>query len=141
MLYHFSFKDRVTALDFSPSGRYFAVGLGRLVQIWRTPSILGSSSEDGLEFAPFVLHKVYAGHYDTIQHIGWSSDSRFFISASKDLTSRLWSVGQEQDFLPTTLAGHRESLVAAWFSSDQEFVSPALCPKSEKLLMLSRYTL
>ncbi len=90
------------------------------MEVWHTPSTPDASTEEGLEFAPFIRHRVYAGHYDSIQNIDWSSDSRFFLSAGKDLTARIWSLVPEDGFLPTTLAGHREGLLGAWFSSDQE---------------------
>lgn len=121
-LYHFSFKGAVTALIFSPSSRYLAVGIGRFVQVWHTPSTPDINSDEGFEFSPFVLHREYAGHYDIVRHLQWSSDSRFFLSAAKDLTSRIWSLNPEQDFTSTVLSGHRESLLGAWFSSDQETV-------------------
>ncbi len=90
------------------------------MEVWHTPSTPDASTEEGLEFAPFIRHRVYAGHYDSIQSIDWSSDSRFFLSAGKDLKARIWSLVPEDGFLPTTLAGHREGLLGAWFSSDQE---------------------
>ena len=65
---------------------------------------------------------MYAGHYDTVQSVEWSSDSRFFLSAAKDLTARIWSLDPEEDFVPTTLAGHREGVLGAWFSCSQEEV-------------------
>jgi len=75
-----------------------------------------------LEFAPFIRHRVYAGHYDTVQSLEWSSDSRFFLSAAKDLTARIWSLDPEEGFVPTTLAGHREGVLGAYFSKDQETI-------------------
>lgn len=75
-----------------------------------------------MEFAPFVLYRDLAGHVDTVQSIHWSSDSRFFLSASKDLTARIWSLDPEEGFEPTTLAGHREAVIDAWFTEDQESV-------------------
>jgi periodic tryptophan protein 2 len=78
--------------------------------------------EGGLEFAPFIRHRVYTGHYDDVQSIQWSTDSRFFLTASKDLTARVWSLNPEQGFVPTTLAGHRQGVLAAWFSKNQETV-------------------
>lgn len=121
-LYHFSFKDAVSAIKFSPSGRHFAVGLGRIVQIWHSPSILTAESDEGPEFAPFILYRSLSGHHDTVQNITWSRDSRFLLSAGKDLTARIWSLDRQQDFVPTILAGHKESLLGAWFSGDQESV-------------------
>ncbi len=121
-LYHFSFKDAVSALTFSPSGRHFAVGLGRTVQIWHSPSTLTAEPDQGQEFAPFILHRSYTGHHDTVQRLTWSSDSRFLLSAGKDLTARIWSSDHELNFVPTILAGHKESVLGAWFAGDQKSV-------------------
>jgi len=121
VLYHFSLGDELTALSFSPSGRHFAVGIGRKIEVWHTPST-PDVAEGDLEFAPFVRHRMYIGHYDTVQSIEWSTDSRFFLSASKDLTARIWSVDQEEGHAQTTLGGHRQAIVGAWFSKDQETI-------------------
>ncbi|KAJ8610143.1 hypothetical protein MRB53_038750 [Persea americana] len=69
---------------------------------------------DGTHFAVSLGRK--------IEHIQWSSDSRFFLSASKDLTARIWSRDPEEGFTPTTLSGHRTAVHAAWFSADQETI-------------------
>ena len=125
-LYHFSFKASVSALAFSPSSRYLAVGVGRSIELWHAPLIPSPASDEGLEFAPFVRHRVLAGHHDTVQGLDWSSDSRFFLSSSKDLTARIWRWSSIEDFTPTTLGGHKEAVIGAWFSADQELVRP-LC--------------
>lgn len=57
-----------------------------------------------------------------MQSIEWSSDSKFFLSASKDLTARIWSLNPEEGFVPTILSGHRSGVKAAWFSKDQETI-------------------
>ena len=122
VLYHFSLRSSVSVLAFSPSGRYFAVALERNIEVWHTPSTPGSSDDGELEFAPFVRHRVYTGHFGGIQHIEWSGDSRFFISTSKDLTARMFSLDLEPGFVSTTLAGHKETVQGAWFTKDQETV-------------------
>jgi len=128
VLYQFSLKGAVSSLVFSPSGTHFAVALGRKIEVWKTPSTPGSPESvdgddaGGLEFAPFVKYRQYVGHHDTVQSIEWSSDSRFFLSASKDLTARIWSLDPEEGFTPTVLAGHRTAVYAAWFSNDQETI-------------------
>lgn len=119
-IYHFSFRAQVTALAFSPSGRHFAVGLGRKIEVWHVPSTPDSSVEGELEFAPFVRHRTHTGHFDAVRHIEWSSDSRFFLTASKDLTARIWSLNPEEGFTPTVLSGHKQAVIGAWFSEDQE---------------------
>lgn len=121
-IYHFSFKSSVTALAFSPSGRHFAVGLGRKLEVWHVPSTPDTNPEGELEFAPFVKHHTHTGHYNDVRHIEWSTDSRFFLSASKDLTARVWSLDQEEGFMPTVLSGHRQAVVGAYFSKDQETI-------------------
>lgn len=98
------------------------MALGKIVQVWLTPSTPDNDSEEGLEFAPLVLHREYTGHHNAVRHIEWSGDSRFFLSAAKDLTARVWSLNSEQGFVATTLAGHRESLLGAWFTKNQEAV-------------------
>lgn len=119
-IYHFSFKSPVTALAFSPSGQHFVVGIGRKIQAWHTPSTPDANGNGELDFAPFVLHREYGGHFDDVQNLSWSGDSRFFVSASKDMTARIWSLDPEEGFEPTVLSGHREGVKNAWFSSDQE---------------------
>jgi periodic tryptophan protein 2 len=121
-IYHVSFRSRVTALSFAPSGRHFAVGLDRTVEVWHVPSTPDSNETGELEFAPFVRHKSKRSHFDSVQSIEWSSDSRFFLTASKDLTARIWSLEKEESFVPTVLSGHKEGVVGAWFSEDQETI-------------------
>ncbi|RKF56684.1 Periodic tryptophan protein 2-like protein [Golovinomyces cichoracearum] len=121
-LHRLTFKGPVTALAFSPSGRHFAVGIGRLIEVWLTPNSPDQNEDSKIDFAPFVRHHVHAGHYDTVQSIQWSGDSRFFLSAAKDLTARIWSLDAEEGFIPTTMAGHREGVISAYFSQDQKTI-------------------
>lgn len=121
-IYHFSFRSSVTSLAFSPSGRHFAVGLGRKIEVWHVPSTPDSSTDGELEFAPFVRYHTHTGHFDTVQHIEWSSDSRFFLTSSKDLTARIWSLNPEEGFVPTVLSGHKQGVIGAWFSENQETI-------------------
>lgn len=122
VLYHFSFKSPVTALAFSPSGRHFVVGLKRKIEVWHVPSTPDTNEDGDLEFAPFVRHHTHMQHFDDVRHLEWSSDSRFFLSASKDLTARIWSLDTEEGFVPTVLSGHRQGVVGAYFSKDQETI-------------------
>ena len=117
VLHHFNFKAAVQDLQFSPDGTHFAVAVGRKTEVWRTPSY-----EEEREFAPFVKHREYTGHFDTVNSITWSGDSKFFLTASKDLTVRMWSLNPVEGFVPTALSGHKESIVGAWFSLDQETI-------------------
>lgn len=120
-LYHFSLRGEVTALAFAPDGRHFAVAIGRVIEVWRTPNT-PDVSDGHLEFAPFTRHRIYTGHWDTVQTITWSRDSRFFISAAKDLTTRIWSLEEEEGFAATTLSGHKQAVIGAFWSLDQETI-------------------
>jgi periodic tryptophan protein 2 len=139
VLYHFTFRSPLTALDFSPSGTHFAAAFDRQIEVWHTPDTPDTSVQGGLEFAPFVKHRTYTGHYDEVTSLQWAGDSRFFLSTSKDLTSRVWSLNPESEFVPTVLAGHRQSVVGAWFSKDQEAVGHAFWRFLYRSLLSNRY--
>ena len=57
----------------------------------------------------------YTGQHEDVVGISWTSDGEYFLSASKDRTARLFSTHPQAGFVPVTLTGHRESLVAAYF--------------------------
>lgn len=122
VLYHMSFKSKVRAVAFSPCGKFFVVAVGRIVEVWHTPSTPDVSENGDLEFAPFVKYHTHAGHADAVTSISWSPDARFFLTCSRDLTARIWSIEAEDGFVKTTLAGHKSGVVGAWFSEDQEAV-------------------
>lgn len=115
VLHHFNFKEKVQDLKFTPDSRHFAIACGRFVQVWKTPDY----TEDR-QFAPFVRHRIYAGHFADVTSITWSSDSRFFVTTSKDLTSRIFSLDSEESAAAMTFAGHRDTVINAFFSADQE---------------------
>lgn len=117
VLYHFNFKDRVSDLQFSPCGKFFSVCCGRFIQIWKTPDF----TEDR-QFQPFVRHRIYSGHYNDILSLTWSNDSRFFITTSKDMTARIWSLHSEEKSAAMTFAGHRDYVVKAFFNATQEII-------------------
>ncbi|GAA6002235.1 snoRNA-binding rRNA-processing protein PWP2 [Rhodotorula paludigena] len=116
VLHHFNFKKPVRDIKFSPDGKFIAVTHGSHVQVWQTPSHLAR------EFAPFVLHRTYTGHYDDVLSIQWSADSRFFLTTSKDMTGRLYTLYPVEGYRPKTFAGHRDSVLAAYFSQDHKTI-------------------
>ncbi|KAK1928495.1 Periodic tryptophan protein 2 [Phytophthora citrophthora] len=115
VLYRFHFKQSVKALSFSPDDRYIAVATGSKVQLWRTPGIVR-------EFAPFVLHRKYAGHYADVVSVSWSHDSKFFVTGAEDLSARVFSVDPYPGFKPLTLSGHRDVVVGAFFAEDDRSI-------------------
>ncbi|GJJ14935.1 hypothetical protein Clacol_009205 [Clathrus columnatus] len=116
VLHHFNFKKKVNAIAFSPDGKFIAVTHVNHVQVWRTPNHLVR------EFAPFVLHREYTGHHDEVLSIEWSPDAKFFITTSRDMTGRLFSLDPIEGFRPKTFAGHRDGILHAYFSSDSRTI-------------------
>lgn len=117
VLHHFNFKNQVKSIEFSPDGTHFAIGAGRFVEVWKTPEL----AEDR-QFAPFVRYRVYAGHFNDVTAVSWSNDSRFILSASKDMTARIFSLHSEDKHVKMSLAGHRDYVVKAFFDSTQELI-------------------
>lgn len=117
VLHYFNFKETVSDVQFSPDGKYFAVAAGRHVQVWRTPD-----QNDDKQFAPFVRHRIYTGHFADVNSITWSDDSRFFLASSKDLSTKVFSLNTEDSVAAATLSGHREAVIASFFSEDQETI-------------------
>ncbi|KAE9361990.1 Periodic tryptophan protein 2 [Phytophthora fragariae] len=115
VLYRFHFKQPVRALNFSPDDRFIAVTVGNKVQLWRTPGLVR-------EFAPFVLHRTYTGHYADVVSVSWSHDGKFFVTGSEDLSARVFSVDPYPGFKPLTLSGHRDVVVGAFFAENDESI-------------------
>ena len=116
VLSHFNFKSPVNDIKFSPDGKYIAATHGSHIQVWQTPSHLVR------EFAPFNLHREYTGHYDDVLSITWSKDSRCFLTTSKDMTAKLYTLHPLEGFRPKTFAGHRNHVLAAYFSNDGQTI-------------------
>jgi len=114
-----SFNSPVHACSFSPDGKYFAISHNNGVQVWETPSLLVR------EFAPFVLHGTYTGHQDEVLGITWSKTGRYFLSTSRDMTARLYTLDPLEGFKPKSFGGHRDHVLGAWFSGDEKTVCHA----------------
>mmetsp|Transcript_9075 Transcript_9075/g.18345 ORF Transcript_9075/g.18345 Transcript_9075/m.18345 type:complete len:850 (+) Transcript_9075:214-2763(+) len=111
-LHRMKFKKSVSHITFSPTGTHFSVCTGRHVQVWRTPSLRR-------EFAPFVLHRTYTGHTDDVKRCEWSEDGRFLLTAGEDNTGRVYMVDGRDGYVPKTLAGHREGVIASFWISEE----------------------
>ncbi|KAL4246695.1 WD repeat PWP2 family protein, partial [Abortiporus biennis] len=119
VLHHHNFKKPVKAIKFSPDGKYIAVTHDSHIQVWRTPNHLLR------EFAPFVLHRTYTAHHDEVTGIEWAPDSSCFLTTSRDMTARLFTLNPVEGFRPKTFAGHRDIVVGAYFSVDGKTVYTA----------------
>jgi periodic tryptophan protein 2 len=120
VLHHFNFHKPVKDIKFSPDGKYIAVTHDSHIQVWQTPNHLVR------EFAPFNLHRTYTGHHDEVLSIQWSPDSQCFITTSRDMTARLFTLDPVEGFRPKTFAGHRDAVLGAYFSVDGNAVRAPL---------------
>lgn len=122
VLHRFKFKHPVQCIEFSPNGRYFAVGMAqRHVEVWFAPTYRK-------EFAPFVKHRTYTGLNGPVSSVHWSADSSLLMGCSEDQTIRIWTVHTLNGYVPATLAGHRGPIVASFFEYDS--TSNAISPNS-----------
>lgn len=134
VLHHFNFKSNsVNDIKFSPDGKFFAIATGRFVQIWQISSSISEDSNknnddnsdvnyNDRQFAPFVKYRKHSGHFNDIISLSWSKDSRFILSTSKDMTTRIWSLHNSEASAKMSLAGHRDYVVNAFFSERQDII-------------------
>ncbi|KAK6909144.1 hypothetical protein I203_103159 [Kwoniella mangroviensis CBS 8507] len=116
VIHHFSFKTKVNHVSFAPDGKYIAITHGHKIQVWKTPSHLVR------EFAPFELHREYTGHHDEVVYVCWSKTSRYFVTTSRDMTARLYTLNPLEGFKPKQFAGHRDVVISAFFSEDEKTI-------------------
>lgn len=110
---HFNFRETVTAISFSPDDRFFFVATGTKCKIFESPAI------DTKTFSPLVLYKKYGNlHTQPITGVAWSSDSRFILTWSQDLTLKMISLHKLPDFLPFTFSGNKREIIKAFFAMD-----------------------
>ncbi|XP_058074231.1 periodic tryptophan protein 2 [Magnolia sinica] len=114
VLHRLTFKHPVSSLKFSPDGSLIAVGVGKLVQIWRSPGFRK-------EFFPFQLVRTFADCDGPITALDWAPDSEYILAGSKDLTVRLFCLKKLKTFRkPFLFLGHREFVVGAFFSMEKK---------------------
>ncbi|KAK4748254.1 hypothetical protein SAY87_014840 [Trapa incisa] len=115
VLHRITFKGPVHAVVFSPDGKFIAVGVGKLVQIWRSPGFRK-------EFFPFELIRTFADCNDKVTSIQWSPDSNYILVGARDLTARLFYVKKVKGvhFKPFIFLAHRDSVVGCFFGVDKK---------------------
>ncbi|MCX6031512.1 MAG: TIR domain-containing protein [Chloroflexi bacterium] len=99
----------VSAVAFSPDGRYLATRSGDTVRVW---------DMDGLK--PIQLRQ--AQHGAAVLSLIFSPDSRYLASGSQDATARLWDM-RRLDADPTILRGHTEAVWGVLFRPDSRLLA------------------
>ncbi|CAA7402795.1 unnamed protein product [Spirodela intermedia] len=114
VLHRISFKKTVSALKFSPDGAHIAIGVGKLLQIWRSPGFRK-------EFFPFQLERTFPDCDDAVTALDWSPDSSHLLAGSKDLTVRLFSLKRSKGSnKPVLFLGHRDRVVGVFFCVERK---------------------
>ncbi|VAH09388.1 unnamed protein product [Triticum turgidum subsp. durum] len=113
VLHRVSFKAAPSGIRFSPDGQLIAVAVGKLVQIWRSPSFRK-------EFFPFHLLRTFPGFAAGVTSFDWSPDSASLLVACKDLTARILPVKRGTGNKPFLFLGHRAAVIGAFFATDKK---------------------
>lgn len=67
---------QISAIKFSHDDRFIAAGVGKKVQVWRTPGRRH-------QIAPLSLVRVYGGLQDDVTCLAWAPDSRHLVAGLK----------------------------------------------------------
>jgi periodic tryptophan protein 2 len=106
VLNHFNFKGNVGAIAFSNDSKFLACGVEKNLRVFERPP-------NHHHIEPLLLLKKYTAiHSEPITALEFSPDSRFVISASKDLTIRLTNLFTLPNFIPYVLSGHRDKILS-----------------------------
>nr|ADI46885.1 UTP1f [Volvox carteri f. nagariensis] len=122
LLHHFSFKGPVACAKFSPDGSYLAVGVGRLVQVWLSPSL-------DKQINPMQLYRTYGQCHSDVLDLDWSPPCQgspasgpplYFIAAGcRDGTLRVFSLDPIPGYDPPCLGGHKDGVLGVMFASEE----------------------
>eukprot|EP01025_Chloroclados_australasicus_P005925 TRINITY_DN1192_c0_g1_i5.p1 TRINITY_DN1192_c0_g1~~TRINITY_DN1192_c0_g1_i5.p1 ORF type:complete len:967 (-),score=113.08 TRINITY_DN1192_c0_g1_i5:314-3214(-) len=111
LLHHFSFKEPVRVARFSPDGKYIAVAVGNMVQIWQRPQLKK-------EFSPMHLHRRLFKGLGSVTALDWSLDGQWIAASSKDFTTRVCPLEVIPRFRMPVLGGHRDTPIGLFFISE-----------------------
>lgn len=105
-----SLRHPVTAISFSPDGRFIAFAKGHSVMVFFAPSIQRRLNH-------LELYGVYYGFVDEVTSLDWSSDSNVFLAGSLDSSCRVFSLHRMKKLIVYTLSGHRNPVVGGYFQN------------------------
>jgi len=117
------FSDRVTALDFSPDGRWLAVGSGvpsRFGEVKLLNVASGEVDRDAGEL-----------HSDSVLAIRFSPDGRWLATASADKTARI--VDPSTGAMLRTLEGHTHHVLTVAWSDDSRWLVTGSADQTAKV--------
>lgn len=108
-------NGKPSAISFSPDGRFYAVACKGAVTVYLSP--LTNDKEFN------VFKKVAAIPMGKVLEISWTQFSRQLLCSCTDLTIQIFEFERNQ---VATLTGFTKVVIGAWFSRDDDHVSPFL---------------
>lgn len=112
VIYTHKFKNQANIIQFSPDGKYFAVGHGSAMSVYLVP---GEVSGDYGSFTA-IRHFSYA--HDDITWIDWSHNSKVLAFGARDNMTRIHSIEYYDNFRPFLLSGHTDGIVGCFFEEN-----------------------
>ncbi|CRG93083.1 rRNA processing WD-repeat protein, putative [Plasmodium gallinaceum] len=107
-------QDSVNSALFTHNGKFFLIGIGRRVIIWRSPN--KKNNYRLIKYNDICYHSL------NIISIDISTDDKYFLTTSYDLTIRIHTVEKKKRMKPTILSGNKTTIVAAFFSKNREYI-------------------
>ncbi|VWU52167.1 periodic tryptophan protein 2, putative [Hepatocystis sp. ex Piliocolobus tephrosceles] len=107
-------QDAVNCAKFNNNGKYFLVGIGRRVVIWKSPCKKNNFR--------LIKYNDICYHSLNITFIDISDDDKYFLSTSYDLTVRIHTIKKEKNIRPTVLSGNKTTIIGAFFSKCGKYI-------------------
>ncbi|OQR75106.1 periodic tryptophan protein 2-like [Tropilaelaps mercedesae] len=107
-----NFMRPIRAVKFSPDGRHFAMTKENKIFIFKTPGRATGA------FEAFIIERVYSCFVDDTTCVDWSSDSRFVVVGSRDMTVKVIAVVKIKHFKLNTFTSHSDELVGVFFAEN-----------------------
>lgn len=97
----------INIVSFSPDGRLIAsAAFDKNIRVWSSKGKYVTC--DPLRFLTFRHITTFRGHVGEVYQIAWASDSRLFVSGSKDSTMKVWDA--KNGTLVEDLPGHADEV-------------------------------
>jgi periodic tryptophan protein 2 len=106
------FKSHVNCLKFSPDSKLVAVAEGRRLRVFNAPGMIR-------QVHMFDEVAEFAGIYDEITCISWSTDSKYVAIGSKDLIVRIFAMDENEGKNKVFLTGARTPIVGVHFADSE----------------------
>ncbi|KAH8739295.1 hypothetical protein FG386_002825 [Cryptosporidium ryanae] len=106
--------SEVSYICFSNSGEYVAAAIDNGVYIWNSPNISVGWK--------LILYRKHIFHNARVNTISWSDCDNFIVTSSNDMTVRLISVKNVDDFDTVAFVSHKNPVMGAFFTKNSHSI-------------------